>query len=181
MHSPRSQTDETALYLIGAVGRPIVQKLVDQATLSFSAGNITGVTDFGFSVALSGSLGNTGPFDALIQTPEPGITVTWEGRDIAVIILQDICAFADISVPQLETMAQLTITDLGAPLASKSECSPKLAQAPLRTLPSSSWRILRSPGSFTPIASSRALSAPSSTTSASPKSSPSSPSTACLA
>jgi hypothetical protein len=105
-------TDETALYLIGAVGKPIVQRLVDQATLSFSAGNISDVTDNGFRVALSGALGNTGPFDALISTPDPGFTVTWEGRDIAFIVLPDLCAAADVSIPDLETTAVLTISDL---------------------------------------------------------------------
>jgi hypothetical protein len=58
-------TDRTALYLIGAVGAPIVQYLVDGSTLSFSQGNITDVTDTGFSVALRGQLLNTGPFVSL--------------------------------------------------------------------------------------------------------------------
>ena len=37
------QTDETALYLISVVAAPIVQQLVDQSELSFSAANITSV------------------------------------------------------------------------------------------------------------------------------------------
>lgn len=36
-----TQTDHTALYLIGAVAPPIVQALVDQATLAFTQANIT--------------------------------------------------------------------------------------------------------------------------------------------
>lgn len=35
------QTDKTALYLVGAIAPPILQHLVDQATLSFSQANIT--------------------------------------------------------------------------------------------------------------------------------------------
>ena len=38
------QTDKTALYLITVVAPPIVQKLVDQAKLTFSAANITYVS-----------------------------------------------------------------------------------------------------------------------------------------
>lgn len=52
-------TDQTLLYLIGAVGKPIVQNIVDQATLSFANGNITQVTSQGFQVALQGQLLNT--------------------------------------------------------------------------------------------------------------------------
>lgn len=52
-------TDSTLLYLIGAVGKPIVQHIVDLATLSFNTGNITQVTSQGFQVALQGQLLNT--------------------------------------------------------------------------------------------------------------------------
>lgn len=54
-------TDRTALYLIGAVAPPIVQRLVDVATLTVREADITDVTDTGFKAFLQGSLLGTGP------------------------------------------------------------------------------------------------------------------------
>ncbi|KAI0710861.1 hypothetical protein C8Q76DRAFT_623714 [Earliella scabrosa] len=103
-------TDETALHLISVVAAPIVQQLVDQSELSFSAANITKISDDGFDLSLKGSLTGTGPFDAEISFVEP-VTVTWQGRDIAQIALPPVCAAANDGVPNYETNARLTITD----------------------------------------------------------------------
>lgn len=89
------------------------QHLVDESSLTFAFGNITDVTDKGFNVALSGALLDTGPFDAQIITPAPGFTVTWEGNDIATIELPTLCSAAVTAIPDLETNAVLTITNLG--------------------------------------------------------------------
>lgn len=59
--------DDSVLYLTGLLGRTIVARIVDQAELSFTGGNVTDITDEGFKVALTGSLVNAGPFDALIS------------------------------------------------------------------------------------------------------------------
>lgn len=59
--------DDSVLYLTGLLGRTIVSHIVDQAELTFSGGNVTDITDNGFKVALTGSLLNAGPFDALIE------------------------------------------------------------------------------------------------------------------
>ncbi|RPD52194.1 hypothetical protein L227DRAFT_623401, partial [Lentinus tigrinus ALCF2SS1-6] len=103
-------TDETALYLISVVAPPIVQQLVDQSELKFSAANISNISDDGFDLALKGSLTGTGPFDAQIAFVEP-VTVTWQGHDIAKITLPAVCAAANDGVPDYETSARLTITD----------------------------------------------------------------------
>ncbi|CDO73852.1 hypothetical protein BN946_scf185016.g9 [Trametes cinnabarina] len=103
-------TDKTALYLIGVVAPPIVQHLVDQANLTFSAANITDISDQGFDLALKGALTGTGPLDAQITFTEP-VTVTWDGSDIATIALPPVCASANSGVPDYETNAHLTITD----------------------------------------------------------------------
>ncbi|KAI9066059.1 hypothetical protein FKP32DRAFT_1566723 [Trametes sanguinea] len=103
-------TDKTALYLIGVVAPPIVQHLVDQANLTFSAANITNISDQGFDLALKGALTGTGPLDAQITFTEP-VTVTWDGSDIATISLPPVCAAANSGVPDYETSAHLTITD----------------------------------------------------------------------
>ncbi|KAI9463679.1 hypothetical protein BJY52DRAFT_1404720 [Lactarius psammicola] len=105
-------TDQTALFLIGAVAPPIVQTLVDGANLTFSAANITNLSNGGFDLALRGALTNIGPLDALIEFEEP-VTVTWQGHDIATIALPSICAAANSGVPDYRANGRLTITDEG--------------------------------------------------------------------
>lgn len=103
-------TDKTALYLVAVVGKPLVQSIVKQAELSFSAANISRVTNDGFHLKMRGKLINTGPFDAYISFPD-GVEVIWEGHKMAKIKMPPICAAADEGVPDLETTGELTITD----------------------------------------------------------------------
>ncbi|KAG1761975.1 hypothetical protein EDD22DRAFT_893760 [Suillus occidentalis] len=103
-------TDRTSLYLIGAVGGPITQDLVNGATLAFNQANITDITNEGFQLSLQGSLTNVGPLDALIEFVDP-VTVTWQGHDIATIALPPVCAAANTGVPNYVTQGQLVITD----------------------------------------------------------------------
>ncbi|KAI0268735.1 hypothetical protein BC834DRAFT_651204 [Gloeopeniophorella convolvens] len=103
-------TDRSALNLIGAVAPPIVQTLVNGANLTFSSANISNLANDGFDLSLQGALTNIGPLDALIEFEEP-VTVTWQGRDIATIVLPAICAAANAGVPDYHTNAHLTITD----------------------------------------------------------------------
>ncbi|KAF9071074.1 hypothetical protein BDP27DRAFT_1419362 [Rhodocollybia butyracea] len=110
-HNVEAITDDTALFLIGAVAGPIAQDLVNQAELTFSEANITNVSNDGFSLSLKGSLNNTGPLDALITFIEP-VEVIWEGQQIATIQLPPICAAANTGVPDYEPTATLSITNL---------------------------------------------------------------------
>ncbi|KAG1851680.1 hypothetical protein F4604DRAFT_1933963 [Suillus subluteus] len=103
-------TDKTALYLIGAVGGPITQDLVNGATLAFDQANITDITNEGFQLSLQGSLTNVGPLDALIEFVDP-VTVTWQGHNIATIALPPVCTAANTGVPNYNTQGQLVITD----------------------------------------------------------------------
>ncbi|KAJ7874667.1 hypothetical protein B0H14DRAFT_3551962 [Mycena olivaceomarginata] len=103
-------TDQTALFLIGAVAAPIAQHLVDGSVLAFNQANITNITNNGFDLALRGSLTNIGPLDALIDFPEP-LNVAWQGQNIAQIALPSVCASANTGVPDYVTSARLTITD----------------------------------------------------------------------
>ncbi|KAF9529294.1 hypothetical protein CPB83DRAFT_790385 [Crepidotus variabilis] len=106
-------TDETSLYLIGAVAGPIAQHLVDGAVLNFQTASIKNIAEDGFDLSLKGSLTDTGPLDALITFTEP-VTVTWNGKNIAQISLPPVCAAANAGVPNYETNARLTITDAGS-------------------------------------------------------------------
>ncbi|KAF9245017.1 hypothetical protein BU15DRAFT_85819 [Melanogaster broomeanus] len=103
-------TDQTALYLIGAVAAPIAQDLVNGAILAFSEANITNVSNDGFDLTLQGSMTNIGPLDALIEFVEP-VTVTWQGYDIATISLPPVCAAANTGVPNYQAQGNLAITD----------------------------------------------------------------------
>ena len=105
-----TDTDDTALYLIGPVGKPIVQRIVNEAVLAFSVANATNLRNDGFDVSLRGKLVNTGPFDAQIEFPE-GVSVTWSGKDIAKVYLPPVCAKADEGVPNYNTKGQLKIID----------------------------------------------------------------------
>jgi len=107
-----TDTDRSVLYLIGPVGAPIVQNLVNQATLAFQTANVSRLTDNGFHLDLQGSLLGTGPFDAQIEFPE-GVSVRWQGKDIATIKLPPIRAVATEGVPNLVTTGDLTITNKG--------------------------------------------------------------------
>jgi hypothetical protein len=102
-------TDETALFLIGAVAAPVAQHLVDGSILAFSEVIITNITNDGFDLSLKGSLTNIGPLDALIEFVEP-LTVTWQGKDIAQISLPPVCAAANDGVPDYEAQGHLIIT-----------------------------------------------------------------------
>ncbi|WFD30560.1 hypothetical protein MSPP1_001581 [Malassezia sp. CBS 17886] len=105
-----TDTDKTALYLIGPVGKPIVQNIVEEAKLQFSLANITNVKNDGFDLALKGSLLDTGPFDAQIEFPQ-GLKVNYNGNDIAMVYLPPIRAVATEGVPNLITHGSLKITD----------------------------------------------------------------------
>ncbi|KAG2131418.1 uncharacterized protein EDB93DRAFT_1255529 [Suillus bovinus] len=103
-------TDKTSLYLIGAVGGPITQDLVNGATLAFNQANITDITNEGFQLSLQGSLTNVGPLDALIEFVDP-VMVTWQGHNIATIALPPVCSTANTGVPNYNTQGQLVIID----------------------------------------------------------------------
>lgn len=102
-------TDQTTLFLIGAVAAPVAQHLVDGSVLAFTEVNITNITNDGFDISLKGSLTNVGPLDALIEFTEP-LNVAWQGRQIGQISLPPVCAAANDGVPNYETKGHLIIT-----------------------------------------------------------------------
>ncbi|KIM45161.1 hypothetical protein M413DRAFT_332807 [Hebeloma cylindrosporum] len=112
-HGVPAITDQTSLFLIGAVAAPVAQHLVDGFVLTFSEADISNISNEGFDLALKGSLTNVGPLDALITFLEP-LNVNWQGKDIAKISLPSICAAANTGVPNYEAKARLTITDTPA-------------------------------------------------------------------
>jgi hypothetical protein len=104
-----AHTDQTTLFLIGAVAGPVAQHLVDGSVLAFSEAMITNITDDGFDLSLKGSLTNVGPLDALIEFTEP-LIVNWQGKQIATISLPAICAAANDGVPNYQANGHVVIT-----------------------------------------------------------------------
>lgn len=104
--------DDSVLYLTGILGKTIVSHIVDGTALTFTTGQVTDLTNSGFKVALTGSLLNAGPFDALIEFPQ-GVQVIYKGNHIADLALPSICSSGGSGVPNLQTTATLTITDKG--------------------------------------------------------------------
>jgi hypothetical protein len=105
-----TQTDETALYLLGPAGAPLIQLIVNQSTLTVTQANATSLTNEGFFTSLAGSLMTDAPADAYIEFPEP-IRIGYNGRDIAEISLPPICSSPPDGVPNLRSQGQLTILD----------------------------------------------------------------------
>ncbi|CEH17102.1 Protein of unknown function DUF3712 [Ceraceosorus bombacis] len=105
-------TDETALYLLGPAGAPLIQLIVDESVLTVNIANATRITNDGFFTSLQGRLQADTPADAYIEFPDP-IAIEWEGTDIATISLPPICASPPDGVPNLVSAGQLTITNYG--------------------------------------------------------------------
>lgn len=107
-------TDESALNLVGIVAAPLLQILIDQATLSVSVANATSLTNEGFHLSLQGNLQAKIPVDAYIEFPSP-LLVDWQGNNIAKIELSaPLCASPPNGIPNLDAQGQLTILNQDA-------------------------------------------------------------------
>jgi hypothetical protein len=107
------QTDNSILYLVGPAAAPLIQLIVNAATLVVSTANATNLVNDGFDVSLLGSLGVDSPADAYIEFPD-GVTVNFQGTDIASLTLSPICSQVPDGVPVLTNTGHLTILDQGA-------------------------------------------------------------------
>lgn len=103
-------TDNTALYLVGPAAAPLIQIIVNKATIFFTQANATNLVNEGFDVSLVGSLLTDAPADAYISFPD-GILVDWQGSQIATIFLPPICSASGVGTPDLTTAGHLTITN----------------------------------------------------------------------
>lgn len=103
-----TKTDETALYLVGPAGAPLIQLIVNASVLTVTQANATSLTDAGFTADLAGSLMVNSPADAYIEFPDP-VIINWMGMDIAEIALPPLCSQVPDGIPNLQTRGQLTI------------------------------------------------------------------------
>ncbi|PWN18638.1 hypothetical protein BCV69DRAFT_252553, partial [Microstroma glucosiphilum] len=108
-----TMTDNTALYLVGPAAAPLIQAVVNNATIYFNQANATSLVNEGFAVSLQGFLKTDAPADAYISFPDD-ILVDWEGTQIAKISLPPICSAPGVGVPNLVTSGQLFITNFDA-------------------------------------------------------------------
>lgn len=108
-----TKTDNTALYLIGPAGAPLIQLVVNASTLIADRANATRLTNDGFQATILGALKANAPADAYIEFPDP-VAIIFQGTQIAEIALPGLCNIHDIGIPNLLTTGQLTITNQDA-------------------------------------------------------------------
>ncbi|KAL0078642.1 hypothetical protein J3Q64DRAFT_1824759 [Phycomyces blakesleeanus] len=105
-------TDDSVTRLIPIVGQPIVQQIVDGATLSFNTIVLSAPTDTNFKLVLNGAIEGTGPFSAQISFPQ-GLTVAWQGKTLGSVTMDMIQTKPDEGA-QFNLPGEFTVTDQDA-------------------------------------------------------------------
>ncbi|KAL1915656.1 uncharacterized protein VTP21DRAFT_6415 [Calcarisporiella thermophila] len=105
-----AKTDDTILRLIPVVGGPIVQKIVDGASLKLDKVTIMEPTNTAFKAKMQGAITNTGPFNAKIEFLEP-VSILWQGKPIALTTMPAIQASAETQGAILDLVADAQIPD----------------------------------------------------------------------
>ncbi|RUS16102.1 hypothetical protein BC937DRAFT_91614, partial [Endogone sp. FLAS-F59071] len=105
-------TDSSVDYLIPVVGQPIVQAIVNSASLVFNNVVIWNPTTSSFNTWLTGAITGTGPMAAEIAFPT-GVTVSWNGRMLGQLAMPTIFAAADVGAT-IDLNATFTVADTGA-------------------------------------------------------------------
>ncbi|KAI8372839.1 uncharacterized protein BYT42DRAFT_578204 [Radiomyces spectabilis] len=106
------KTDDTVTALIPLVGQPIVQQIVDGATLSFDTIVLSAPTNSGFKVQMKGGIANTGPMAAQIGFPQP-LTISWQGKEIGKVTMPTVQAQPDVGAT-IDVEGDFTVSDEGA-------------------------------------------------------------------
>lgn len=106
-------TDNSALYLVGPAGAPLIQLIVNNSVLVVTEANATSLTNAGFTADLAGFLRTDAPADALIEFVDP-VLINFMGTDIAEITLPPLCSSPPDGIPNLQARGQLTIINEGA-------------------------------------------------------------------
>lgn len=88
-------TDSTLNLLLPVLAQPIVQKIVDGATLTVSTVIIQDPQETSFDTVLTGAIRNSGPFDAVITFPQ-GLTVAWNGQPLGQIAMPQVALEAEV-------------------------------------------------------------------------------------
>ncbi|KAI8804175.1 hypothetical protein BJ742DRAFT_742327 [Cladochytrium replicatum] len=107
--------DNSVLKLIGAVGGPLVQYIVDQSTLSFSSTELRDLADTGFALKAIGKISNTGPLTANIKFTQP-VQVAWLKPDGSALPLGSLPLPDITAVPagaDLNTDGRFSISNVG--------------------------------------------------------------------
>ncbi|RUP43844.1 hypothetical protein BC936DRAFT_136643 [Jimgerdemannia flammicorona] len=104
-------TDKSIDLLIPVVGQPIVQAIVNAATLAFDNVVIWNPTSNSFNTWLTGSIKNTGPMEANISFPN-GVKVSWNGKTLGQLAMPSVIAYADVGAT-VNLNATFTVADSG--------------------------------------------------------------------
>lgn len=105
-------TDSSIDYLIPVVGQPIVQAIVNGASLVFNSVVIWNPTTSSFNTWLTGAITGTGPMAAEISFPT-GVSVSWNGRLLGQMAMPTISAIADVGAT-INLNATFTVGDASA-------------------------------------------------------------------
>ncbi|ORX55704.1 hypothetical protein DM01DRAFT_1321012, partial [Hesseltinella vesiculosa] len=103
------KSDDTVTRLIPIVGQPIVQAIVNGATLGFDTLVLSNPTDNNAAVQMKGSILKTGPMDATISFPTP-LSVRFQGKEIGTASMPPVNAVADQGA-QFDVPSNFVITD----------------------------------------------------------------------
>ncbi|GAA95808.1 hypothetical protein E5Q_02465, partial [Mixia osmundae IAM 14324] len=104
-------TDATLNLLLPVLALPVVQRIVDAATLAVDTVTITNPLLNSFGTGLTGSITNSGPFDAVITFTQ-GLTVAWNGAPLGQIAMPDISLVGDVGAT-LNLEAAFAVADVG--------------------------------------------------------------------
>ncbi|KAF8629168.1 hypothetical protein AX17_005753 [Amanita inopinata Kibby_2008] len=103
-------TDSSLNILLPILARPIVQRIVGGSTLGIDNVLIMDPKQTSFNTKLKGSIGNAGPFDAVISFPS-GFTVSWAGQPIGNIQMNDVHVVGDVGA-SIDTESIFTVTSV---------------------------------------------------------------------
>ncbi|KAI0063538.1 hypothetical protein BV25DRAFT_1915044 [Artomyces pyxidatus] len=104
-----TKTDQTLNLILPVLAQPIVQKIVSGSLLGVNNVLISNPTETSFTTKLSGSITQSGPFDALISFGA-GLTIAWSGQPLGSIKMPDIRITGDVG-GQFEVEATFNIAD----------------------------------------------------------------------
>jgi len=93
------------------VGTSIAQELVNGVKLVLDQGHISNVKNGGFTLALKGSLLDTGYSNSTIEFLEP-VNISWEGHRLAFMTLPTINTIGGRGVPDWQISTEVTIVDV---------------------------------------------------------------------
>ncbi|PFH51992.1 hypothetical protein AMATHDRAFT_74502 [Amanita thiersii Skay4041] len=103
-------TDKTLDLILPVLARPIVQDIVGGSTLNIDSILISDPKQTSFGTKLKGSIGNAGPFDAIIAFPS-GLITAWNGQTLGNLKLSNVQVVGDVGA-SIDADSTFTVADV---------------------------------------------------------------------